>query len=134
MIKVIAGEKGTGKTAQLVEDINEQATTDNNIVCIERGNRLDRLLKYRVRLVDITEYPVEGFEQFLSFIGGICAKDYDVTHIYVDSILKVTGETDYERFGNFLDNLDKFLGDKITATIICSRAASVLPESVTKYC
>jgi len=134
MIKVIAGEKGTGKTAQLVEDINEQATTDNNIVCIERGNRLDRLLKYRVRLVDITEYPVEGFEQFLSFIGGICAKDYDVTHIYVDSILKVTNETDYERFGVFLDKLNTFLGDKITATIICSRAVDVLPESVTKYC
>lgn len=134
MIKVIAGEKGTGKTAQLVEDINAQATTDNNIVCIERSDRLDRLLKYRVRLVNIDEYPVEGFEQFLSFICGICAKDYDVTHIYVDSILKVTNETDYERFGAFLDKLNTFLGGKITATIICSRAKEVLPESVTKYC
>ena len=133
MIKVIAGEKGTGKTAQLVEDINEQATTDN-IVCIQRGHRLDRLLKYRVRLVDLDEYPVEGFEQFLSFVAGICAKDYDVTHIYVDSILKITGETDYERFGQFLDKFNAFLGEKITATIICSRAADVLPESVTKYC
>ena len=66
MIKVIAGEKGTGKTAQLVEDINEQATTDNNIVCIQRGHRLDRLLKYRVRLVDLDEYPV-GFRTVPQF-------------------------------------------------------------------
>ena len=55
-------------------------------------------------------------------------------HIYVDSILKITGETDYERFGQFLDKFNAFLGEKITATIICSRAADVLPESVTKYC
>ncbi|MBR4010819.1 MAG: hypothetical protein IKI87_08085 [Clostridiales bacterium] len=134
MIKVIAGEKGTGKTAQLVDMINEQATTDNNIVCIQRGHRLDRLIKYSVRLVDLDEYPVEGFEQFLSFVAGICAKDYDVTHIYVDSILKITGETDYDRFAAFLEKFNEFLGDKITATIICSRAADVLPESVTKYC
>ena len=70
----------------------------------------------------------------MSFVAGICAKDYDVTHIYVDSILKITGETDYERFAAFLEKFDKFLGDKITATSICSRAADVLPESVTKYC
>ena len=30
MIKIIAGEKGTGKTARLVEDINNVATTDNH--------------------------------------------------------------------------------------------------------
>ena len=34
MIKVIAGPKGTGKTAKLVDDINEVARTDSNVVCI----------------------------------------------------------------------------------------------------
>ena len=77
---------------------------------------------------------VTEMEACSEWIPGICAKDYDVTHIYVDSILKITGETDYERFGQFLDKFNAFLGEKITATIICSRAADVLPESVTKYC
>ena len=36
MIKIIAGEKGTGKTAKLVEDINAVASQDNNVVCIEK--------------------------------------------------------------------------------------------------
>ena len=35
MIKIIAGEKGTGKTARLVDDINSVAAQDNNVVCIE---------------------------------------------------------------------------------------------------
>ena len=55
MIKVIAGPKGTGKTAKLVDDINEVARTDSNVVCIERGNRLDQLLKPNVRLVNMKE-------------------------------------------------------------------------------
>jgi len=134
MIKVIAGEKGTGKTAQLVDDINEQARTDNNnIVCIERGNRLDRLLMYKIRLIDIDEYPVEGYDQLLSFLGEICAKDYDLTHVYIDSIIKVTKNDNMDDFASFLAALDKFLEKtKIDVTIICS--GSGLPEGITKYC
>ena len=41
MIKLIAGPKGTGKTAKLVDDINAVAASDSNVVCLERGNRLD---------------------------------------------------------------------------------------------
>ena len=32
MIKIIAGEKGSGKTAKLVDQINTVARQDNNIV------------------------------------------------------------------------------------------------------
>ena len=55
MIKIIAGEKGSGKTAKLVDEINTVARQDNNIVCIERGSRLDQLLKPNVRLVNMKE-------------------------------------------------------------------------------
>ena len=55
MIKIIAGEKGSGKTATLVESINAVATKDNNVVCIERGNRLDQLLKQNIKLMK--EFP-----------------------------------------------------------------------------
>jgi HrpA-like RNA helicase len=36
MIKVIAGAKGTGKTAQLVDDINEQAVQEKNNIGVLR--------------------------------------------------------------------------------------------------
>ena len=136
MIRVIAGAKGTGKTAELVDQINDQAADEhNNIVCIERGNRLDRLLKYKIRLIDISEYPTEGFSELLSFIAGITAKDYDLTHIYIDSILKVVRRTDLEEFVLFLSRLDAFLAGKtIEVTIILSSEARDLPEAISKYC
>ena len=134
MIKIISGEKGTGKTARLVDDINQVASTDSNVVCIEKGNRLDQLLKYSVRLINITEYPVTGYDQLLAFLGGICSKDYDLTHVYVDAIKKVSGNDNMDDLGAFLAKLDTFMADKgITVTINLTANIDTLPEAVKKY-
>ena len=134
MIKIIAGEKGTGKTAKLVDEINTEARKDNNIFCIERGNRLDQLLKPNVRLVNMKEYPVDGFDQLLAFIGGICSKDYDLTHIYIDSIFKVANDSSMEALEIFIKKLDVFLKDTpVTAMIILSGKESDLPEDIKAY-
>ncbi len=136
MIKVIAGAKGTGKTARLVDDINEQATRDNsNIVCIERGNRLDRLLKYRIRLIDVDEYHCNDYDQLLAFICGVYARDYDLTHLYIDSIYKVAQSDIPSDFADFLEKLDRFLTDKnVDVSIICSSDSDGLDERIAKYC
>ncbi len=136
MIKVIAGAKGTGKTAQLVDDINEQAVQENNnIVCIERGNRLDRLLKYKIRKIDIDEYPSVGYDQLLSFIAGISAKDYDLTHVFIDSIFKVAKNESLADFSEFLKKLEVFLnGNPLAVTIICSSDSATLPEEIQRFC
>ncbi len=136
MIKVIAGAKGAGKTAQLVDDINEQAGHENtNIVCIEKGNRLDRLLKYKIRLIDIDEYPVTSYDQLLSFIAGISAKDYDLTHVYIDSIFKVAQSDELADLADFLTKLEAFLADNaLIVTIVCSGECKDLPESVQRFC
>lgn len=135
MIKIIAGAKGTGKTAKLVEDINSVAVEDNNVVCIERGSRLDQLLNHNVRLINITEYPCSGFDQLLSFIGGICSKDYDLTHIYIDSIKKVASCEDFDLLKEFLIKLDSFLADKnINVTLIMTCDVDSLPDEIKQFC
>ncbi len=134
MIKVIAGPKGTGKTAKLVDDINEVARTDSNVVCIERGNRLDQLLKPNVRLVNMKEYPVQGFDQVLAFVCGICSKDYDLTHIYIDAICKIADDYNFDNLGTFLGKLEAFLADKpITVTLLLSGDTNAIPDSVKKF-
>ncbi|MBO7451137.1 MAG: hypothetical protein J6U54_12310 [Clostridiales bacterium] len=135
MIKIIAGAKGTGKTARIVEDINNMALEDNNVVCIERGNRLDQLLKHNVRLINIDEYPCTGYDQLLSFIGGVCSKDYDLTHIYMDSIRKVAKSEDLDELARFLEGLDKFLANSpIVVTIVLSVSEDLLSDAIKKYC
>jgi len=136
MIKVIVGSKGSGKTARLVDDLNMQAISDaTNVVCIEAGRRLDRMVKYKIRLVDITEYPVKGYRELLSFIAGISAKDYDLTHVYIDSIGKVADDPDLSNLEVFLRDLDAFAEkDSFNVMIILSAEMDNLPQGIRQYC
>ena len=136
MIKVIVGSKGSGKTARLVDDLNTQATSEaDNVVCIEVGRRLDRMVKYNIRLIDITEYPVKGYNELLSFIAGISAKDYDLTHVYIDSIGKITGDTDLNNLEAFLGLLEAFAErNSFNVMIILSAELESLPQGIRKYC
>lgn len=135
MIKVIVGGKGSGKTARLVDDLNLQANSEvANVVCIEYGQRLDQMVKYKIRLVDIKEYPVKGYDELLSFIAGISAKDYDLTHIYIDSIVKVSGNPDLAELEKFLVKLEDFAGhNNFSVMIILSADPDSLPEGINKY-
>ncbi len=136
MIQVIVGGKGCGKTARLVDDLNTQANSDlTNVVCIEVGQRLDRMVKYKIRLIDITEYPVKGYSELLSFIAGISAKDYDLTHIYIDSIGKITGDSNLINLESFLAELDTFSSkNNFKVMIMLSAEPDRLPEGIAKYC
>ena len=42
MVRVIMGVKGTGKTKQMIDLINSAVHSEHgNVVCIERGGKLD---------------------------------------------------------------------------------------------
>ena len=53
MVKLIMGLKGSGKTKQLLHDINEAVKNEaGSVVCIEKGTKLRFDLDIRVRLID----------------------------------------------------------------------------------
>ena len=41
-------------------------------------------LDNRVRLINVTEYPIQNTDQFIGFVCGICSQDYDLQEIYLD--------------------------------------------------
>ncbi len=135
MIRVIVGNKGSGKTARLVDELNEHAAQDNNVVCIEYGRRLDSSVNFKIRLVDITEYPTKGYRELLNFISGMYAKDYDLEYVYIDSIYKVAGTEDLDELASFLADIDQF-GEKsgIDTVVVLSADPETVPEGVRRYC
>ena len=63
MINLIIGTRGSGKTKHLIEIVNETAkTSKGNVVCIEKGNTLRFDISSSVRLCDVDEYGVSGYE------------------------------------------------------------------------
>ena len=93
MITLLIGKKGSGKTKKLIELANEAVKNSNgNVVVIEKGLKLTYDISHKARLVDSDAYSIEGLDALVGFISGICAANYDVTDIFVDSTLKITGK------------------------------------------
>ena len=134
MVKVIIGKKGTGKTKALIEMVNKDASeTAGNVVCIEYGDKLKLDISSRARLIDIKSYNISGIAALEGFILGLFAGNYDITSVYVDSILKIVGE-DLEALGVFLGEIEKFTEvSKTSVTVMVSATPDEAPASVMKY-
>ena len=90
MVKLIMGLKGAGKTAQLVQDINEAIKTENgSMVCIEQGTKLRYDIDSRVRLIEYQEYKLGDLPSLKAFISGLYAGNFDVSHIFIESFYKL---------------------------------------------
>ena len=121
MVKVILGDKGSGNTKELMKTIGETLAQDQgSIVCIEKGNDLTYDVSHEVRLISARDYGIESFTFLKGFISGLYAGNYDITHIFIDSLTKIIGrECDFET-EKFLDWLNAFSqknGIKFTITI-----------------
>ncbi len=92
MIQLIIGNKGSGKTKTLINMVNGAADASKGyVVCIEKGLKLTYDLKNTVRLIDTDEYGIEGYGAFYAFVCGLLSGNYDITELFVDSILKIGG-------------------------------------------
>ena len=142
MIRVIMGKKGTGKTKQMIDMINEAVQSEHgNVVCIEKGSKLTFDIHYQIRLVDSSEYDVANFTALKGFISGLHAGNYDITHIFIDSLTKIVGGqcdnvptdgyNDVEDFLNWLNNFGEKNGIKFTITI--SDEPDLAPEGIKQY-
>ena len=135
MVKLIIGGTGSGKTKELIDQVNAAVKEEKgSVVCISRGNKLTFDISHDARLIDAKEYPIKGYEGLLGFVGGIHAGNYDITHVFIDSLTKIVeGEPDLET-EKFLDWLNNF-GEKhnIKFTITISDDESLASDGIKKY-
>ena len=134
MVKVIMGLKGSGKTKQLVDMINAAAGTENgNVVAIERNPNLTFDIHYKIRLVDCESYGVKGYTALKGFISGLYASNYDITHIFIDGLLKIVGDygPETEEFFGWLEQFSEKNSIKFTVSVSADEALA--SENVRKY-
>lgn len=122
MVKVIMGKRGSGKTKQVIDLVNSAVHEESgNVVCVEKGQNLRFNVKYSAKLIDISEYPmVLGYEELFAYLCGLYSGNYDITHVFIDNLYKITGEDDDSKADAFLEKLDRFseaTGVKFTITI-----------------
>ena len=134
-VDVDVGEKGSGKTPVMLEIMTREARDEHaNMVFVESGKGASYHIPHSVRFIDITEYPIQGYDQLLAFIAGMNAKDYDISHIFVDSVFKIAGKEALEGLPDFLNRLEK-LARHVETNITLSLSCAVdelpkLPDSI----
>ena len=111
MVTLLTGKKGSGKTKKLIEMVNVALEKSNgNVVVIEKGKQMAQ--------------PLQGF------ICGICAGNYDVTDIFVDSTLKITG-TGAGEIEPLVEELKKLSQSADTNIVLSVSAAEEdIPEGI----
>lgn len=134
MVKLIMGLKGMGKTKMLIDMVNEAAKNDKgDVVCIEKGKKLTYDISHDVRLIDVTEYEISDFNSFYGFICGILAQDYDISAIFIDSVLKICSD-DFNAFSAFLTKIEKLSEEQGKEIILtASGDQAIAPESVKRF-
>ncbi len=134
MIKIIYGQKGTGKTKQLIDSANANAQNAKGVSAfITDTKRYMYDLNRNIRFVDVKDWTITGEDALCGFVKGIAAGNGDYEHIYIDGIVRIAGKPLNELAGIFF-MLDKISSDNgITVTITCSAAKEELPDFVAKY-
>lgn len=135
MIKFIIGKKGSGKTSQLIDKVNEAVKTDKgHLVFINDSQRHIFDLNYKVRLVDTQDFHVATYQTMYGLLCGIISLDYDISTIFIDSITKIVKCEDLKDAEVAIADIDK-LCEKAGIELIVTASVAVedAPEFIKKY-
>ena len=129
MVQLIVGVKGAGKTKKMLDHVHDSIkNVDGNIVYLDKTSQNMHELDNKVRLINVSEYPIQNTDQFLGFVCGICSQDYDLQEIYLDGFLKISG-LEGKDISDALKQLNK-ISEQFKVNMILSVSMNVedLPE------
>ena len=131
MVEIICGEKGKGKTKELLAKVNSAVTTaSGNIVYLDKSQKHMYELNNKVRLINVMDYPIESCDAFLGFLCGIVSQDHDLEEMYLDSFLTIASIQNDDDMNHAMEKLS-VISEKYSVKFVLSvsQNADTLPES-----
>ena len=107
MIEIICGEKGKGKTKELLDKVNSAVGTQSgNVVYLDKSQKHMYELNNKIRLINVMDFPIDNCDEFLGFICGIVSQDHDLDEMYLDSFLTIASIDDENGITKAIEKLD----------------------------
>ena len=130
MIEIICGEKGKGKTKELLGKVNAAIQTANgNVVYLDKSQKHMFELNNKVRLINVMDYPISNCDEFVGFICGIISQDNDLEEMYLDSFLTIADVNTEDEITKAIEKLDVISEKyKVKFVLSVSRDEVDLPE------
>lgn len=118
-VELIVGKKGKGKTKVLLERVNSAIKSANgSIVYLDKSTKHMYELNNKIRLIDVSAFPLKNSDEFVGFICGIISQDHDLEEIYLDSFLTIS-KLEGQDVTDTLTQLDA-IGQKFNLTFVIS--------------
>ena len=130
MIEIICGEKGKGKTKELLARVNSSVeSTNGNVVYLDKSQKHMFELNNKIRLINVVDYPISNCDEFIGFICGIVSQDNDLEEMYLDSFLTIASLSDEGNIVKAIEKLDVISEKyKVKFILSVSKDKNNLPE------
>ena len=120
MIELIVGKTGKGKTKVLLEKANDSVkTAHGSIVYLDKSAKHMYELNNKIRLIDVSAFPLKNSDEFVGFICGILSQDHDLEQVYLDGFLTISKLGEQGDVTDTLNQLDA-IGQQFNLTFIVS--------------
>lgn len=135
MVKILAGEKGEGKTKRMIDMANAAGKeAKGNIVFVDDDNSHMYDLHYSVRFVETPKFIMEDPQVFRGFVCGILSQNSDIETVYIDGLNHIMDRISDTDFTSFIQELDKTSKEaEMDMVMIISRKTDALPAEVQQY-
>ncbi len=120
MIEIISGEKGKGKTKELLNRVNASVSAaSGNLVYLDKSQKHMYELNNKIRLINVKDFLIDNCDEFLGFICGILSQDHDLEEMYLDSFLTIAAIDSDELLNHAIQKLD-MISEKYNVKFILS--------------
>ena len=111
MIEIICGDKGKGKTKELLDKVNSSIKgNEGSIVFLDKSQKHMYELNNQVRLINVMDYPIDNCDEFLGFICGIISQDHDLEEMETElNEIRKQGKADFQLIAVKVDNWNQDL-------------------------
>ena len=90
MVQFIVGQRGKGKTKQLIARANATVQeAKGNVDFLDRSAQHMYELNNKIRLINVNEFQLDSEDAFVGFVSGIISQDHDLEYLFLDSFLKL---------------------------------------------
>jgi len=134
MVKFIFGEKGSGKTKQMIDLANKlSGESKGSVVYIDKNRNHIYDLDKSIRLIETGEFSIDTTRSFYGFICGVISQNFDIETILVDNQRQID-DSDEENITDFVKHLEALNTKFGVKFIVCaSRSEKNIPDFLRKY-
>ena len=107
MVNLLTGQKGSGKTQQMIELANKKVKEcDGNVIFIKNSHNDTYSLSFDIRVTCMADYPsIRNVDDYTGFIYGMLSANSDIQVIFIDGILKQS-DIALENIPRFVERLN----------------------------